>query len=91
MCNLASNGPMKFTQLMQKSELDKTHLKSHLGLLKNRGYVERQNFGKNKIFYVITEKGLTVLKIFSPIIKEAHKIQMREFESITTVLSKAGY
>jgi len=79
LCILASNGPMKLTQLTTKVELNKTRLKQHLRLLKNRDLVERQKLGENKIFYVATERGLKVLKVIDPIIKEAHKIQALRF------------
>jgi predicted transcriptional regulator len=79
LCSLASNGPMKLTQLMTKVELNKTRLRQHLRLLKKRDLVERQNFGENKIFYVVTERGLEVLKVIGPIIREARKIQALQF------------
>ena len=79
LCILASNGPMKLTQLTTKVELNKTRLKQHLRLLKNRDLVERQKLGENKIFYVVTERGLKVLKVIGPIIKEARKIQALQF------------
>jgi predicted transcriptional regulator len=79
LCILASNGPMKLTQLMTKVELNKTRLRQYLRLLKNRNLVERQNLGKNEIFYVATERGLKVLKVIDPIIKEAHRIQALQF------------
>jgi predicted transcriptional regulator len=91
LCTLASNGPMKLTQLTHKVELDKSRLIPHLRLLKNRGLVEKQNLGENKIFYVVTERGLTVLKVTSPIIREAHKIKVRDFAAISSALSGAGY
>ena len=76
---LASRGPMKLTQLMTKVELNKTRLRQHLRLLKKRNLVERQNLGENKIFYVVTERGLEMLKVIGPIIKEARKIQALQF------------
>ena len=82
---------MKLTRLSAKVELNRTHLEQHLRLLTNNGLVEKQNLGENKIFYVVTERGLKVLKVISPIIKEAHRIQVRDFEAITTALSGAGY
>jgi len=42
LCSLASNGPMKLRQLMTKVELNKTRLRQHLRLPKNRDLVERQ-------------------------------------------------
>ena len=76
---LASNGPMKLTQLTTKVELSKTRLERHMRLLENRGLVESQRLGKNEIFYVATERGLKVLKIMGPIMKEARKIQTLQF------------
>jgi predicted transcriptional regulator len=79
LCILASTGPMKLTQLTPKVELNKTHLNQHLRLLKNRGLVERQKFGENEIFYVVTERGLKVLRVIGPLIKEARRIQSLQF------------
>lgn len=79
LCTLASNGPMKLTQLTTKVELNKTRLRQHLRLLKNRGLVERQKLGEKEIFYVVTERGLKVLKVIGPIIEEARKIQALQF------------
>lgn len=91
LCTLVSNGPMKFIQLSHKVELDTIRLIPHLNLLINRSLVEQQNLGENETFYVITGRGLKVLKVISPIIREAHKLQMRDFESISNTLSEAGY
>ena len=77
--SLASNGPMKLTQLMTKVELNKTLLSQHLRLLKKRNLVERQNMGDNKIFYIVSERGLQVLKVIDPMIKEVHKFQALQF------------
>jgi predicted transcriptional regulator len=91
LCTLVSRGPMKFTQLSHKVELDTIRFIPHLKLLIDRGLVEQQNLGENEIFYVVTERGLKVLKVISPIIREAHKLQMRDFEIISNTLSEAGY
>ena len=79
LCILASNGPMKLAQLTAKVELNKTHLTQHLRLLTTRGLVEKQNLGKNNIFYVVTERGLNVVKVIGPMIKEEHEIQALQF------------
>jgi predicted transcriptional regulator len=91
LCALVSNGPMKFIQLSHKVELDTIRLIPHLKLLIDRSLVEQQNWGENEIFYVITERGLKVLKVVNPLIKEAYKLQMRDFETISNTLSEAGY
>ncbi len=91
LCTLVSNGPMRFTKLSHKVELDTIRLVPHLKLLIDRGLVEQQNLGENEIFYIVTGKGLKVLKVVSPLIREAHKLQMRNFETISSTLSEAGY
>jgi predicted transcriptional regulator len=91
LCTLVSNGPMKFIHLSHKVELDTIRLIPHLRLLIDRGLVEQQNWGENEIVYVVTERGLKVLKVVNPLIKEAHKLQMRNFETISNTLSEAGY
>jgi predicted transcriptional regulator len=91
LCALLSNGPMKFTQLSHRVELDTIRLTPHLKLLIDRGLAEQQNLGENEVFYTVTGRGLKVLKVISPIIREAHKLQMRNFETISNTLSEAGY
>ena len=91
LCTLASKGSMTLTQLTHNVEVDKTRLIPHLKMLHNRGLIEKQNLGEHKIFYTVTERGLKVLKVVSPLIKEAHKIQIRNLEVISTTLSGAGY
>ena len=75
---------MKFSKLMQKVELSKTRLEEHLRLLKRRSLVERQKLGEGEVFYVVTERGLTVLKVIGPIIKEARKIKHYNFKPTST-------
>jgi predicted transcriptional regulator len=71
--------------------VDKSRLIPHLRLLYNRGLVEKQNQGEQKIYYVVTERGLKVLKVINPLIREAHKIQLRNLEVISSTLSGAGF
>jgi DNA-binding HxlR family transcriptional regulator len=91
LCTLVSNGPMTSSQLKDKFEMDEARLQPHLRLLWDRGLVEEENFGDEKPYYVVTERGLKVLKVVSPLIREAHKLEMRNFEAISSVLSGAGY
>ena len=71
---LASQGPMELTQLMNKTDISQSVLEQHLNFLIPQNLVEKQNLGKDKIFYAITERGLRVLKVVVPIIEEARKI-----------------
>jgi predicted transcriptional regulator len=91
LCTLVSNGPMMLTQLKDKFEMDEARLQPHLRLLWNRGLVEEEKFGDEEPYYVVTERGLKVLKVVSPLIREAHKLEIRNFEAISNVLSGAGY
>ena len=91
LCVLVSKGSMNLTQLTHKVQMDKARLIPHLRLLHNRGLVEKQHLGEHKILYVVTDRGLKVLKVVSPIIREAHKIQLRNLEVISSTLSGAGY
>jgi DNA-binding PadR family transcriptional regulator len=67
--------------------MDKSRLIPLLRLLHNRGLVEKQNQGEQKIFYFVTERGLKVLKVLNPLIQEAHKIGLRNLEVISSTLS----
>ncbi len=71
---LASRGPMEPAQLVDKTNLSQDILKQHLDFLTQQNLVEEQNLGKHETFYVVTERGLKVLKIVIPIISEVRKI-----------------
>lgn len=90
LCTLVSKGPLEMPQLIDKFEMDESRLEPHIRLLWNRGLIEEEKVD-NKIHYVVTERGIMVLKIVSPLVREAHKLQMRNFEAISNVLSGAGY
>jgi predicted transcriptional regulator len=60
--------------LMYKTDLSQSVLEQHLDFLIPQNLVEEQNLGKDETFYVITERGLRVLKVVVPIIEEARKI-----------------
>jgi predicted transcriptional regulator len=70
----ASQGPMKLTQLIHKTDISQSVLRQHLTFLIQQNLIEKQNFSKNEIFYTITERGLRVLNVVVPIIEEARKL-----------------
>ena len=41
--------------------------------------------------YFVTERGLSVLKVVSPLIREAQRIKVRNFEAISSALSGAKF
>ena len=89
LCTLASNGPVKLTQMTQYVELDKTRLIPYLSFLYDRGLVGEQNLDEDEKAYFVTERGVSVLKVVNPLIREAQRIKVRDFEAISSVLSGA--
>ena len=87
LCTLASNGPMKLTQMTQYVELDKSRLIPYLSFLYDRGLVGEQNLDEDEKTYFVTERGVSVLNVVSPLIREAQRIKMRNFEAISSALS----
>jgi predicted transcriptional regulator len=91
LCSLVSNGPLISRKLSDKVEIDTNRLIPHLKLLINHDLIEKKTWSNNEIVYSITNRGLKVLSVISPIIKEAHKISIRNFKIISNTLSEAGY
>ena len=89
LCSLSSKGPYTIEELSDIVELDKSTLRNRLTLLYESGLVGEQFLEKGKKAYFITERGLSVLKIMGPMIKEAHRLQVRNFEVISNSLSGA--
>ncbi len=89
LCYLSSNGPMKLMQISHEIELDNSLLVGHLRFLYDRGLVGEQNLGKGEKAYFVTERGLLVLKVMGPLVREAKRIEVRNFEAISSVLSGA--
>jgi hypothetical protein len=90
LCTLVSCGPMSTKQLRTMFVMNESRLKPLLTLLWNRGHIEEEKIG-NESRYFVTERGLKILQVISPIINEAHKIRMRNFKDLSIALSGAGY
>ena len=67
--------------------MDRSSLLAYLSFLNDRGLVRKQDMGGNKNGYVVTKRGLSVLKVIEPMVKEAHMLEMRNFEAISNALS----
>jgi predicted transcriptional regulator len=73
---LAQRGPLKLTHIMYKANVNCSVLSEYLESLLEQGLVEERNLKKNRIVYMVTQHGLTVLKSFReltqalPIIEE---------------------
>ena len=61
---LAQKGPLELTHIMDKVNLNCSVLKEDLGFLVKQGLVEERAFGKDRIFFAVTQRGINVLKYF---------------------------
>ena len=61
---LAQRGPLKLTHIMYKANVNCSVLKQYLDFLIQQDLVEEKTVGKKRIVYVVSEKGLQVLKYF---------------------------
>jgi predicted transcriptional regulator len=61
---LAHKGPLKLTHIMYKANVNCSVLKEYLEFLIDQELVEEKTVGKKRIVYVVSEKGLRVLKYF---------------------------
>jgi predicted transcriptional regulator len=74
---LAHRGPLKLTHIMYKANVNCSVLKEYLDFLIKQNLVEERNIGKRRIVYMVTQRGITVLKYFRelkqvlPIVEEA--------------------
>jgi predicted transcriptional regulator len=64
---LTLKGPLKLTHIMYKSNVNCKVLKVQLDFLQKNGLVEERKLRKEKVVYVITQKGMTTLKAFTEI------------------------
>ena len=61
---LAQRGPLKLTHIMYKANVNCSVLKEYLDFLITQELVEEKTVGKKRIVYVVSGKGLQVLKYF---------------------------
>ena len=61
---LTQRGPLKLTHIMYKANVNCSVLKEYLDFLIQQELVEEKTMGKKRTVYVISEKGLKVLKYF---------------------------
>jgi predicted transcriptional regulator len=89
LCSLSSNASLKLSQISHEVELDKPRLIPYLSFLYDRGLVGEQNLDEDEKAYFVTERGVSVLKVVSPLIREAQRIEVHNFEAISSALSGA--
>ncbi|MDG6222405.1 MAG: hypothetical protein IAX21_11655 [Candidatus Bathyarchaeota archaeon] len=61
---LSQKGPLKLTHIMYKANVNCSVLKEYLDFLIEQELVEEKTVGKKRIVFVVSEKGLKVLKYF---------------------------
>ena len=83
---LASNGPMNLNKLCERVNLNETHLQQRLKLLTNSSLVSKEVFGKNQVFFAVTDSGLAVLKMFRHLIEETYETRIIDFKAIAIPL-----
>ena len=76
---------MKFRQISRKVNYDRSRLRENLDFLVDRGLVEKQKTG-----YVVTKRGHSVLSVLGPLVKEAKRVELQNFEAIKNKLDKAA-
>jgi len=78
---------MKLTQIGHEVELYNSFLVGHLGFLYDRALVGEQYLGEDEKDYFVTNRGLSVLKVMGPLVREAQRIEGHNFERISSALS----
>ena len=63
--NLACHGPLQSSNLKDKTKIDGSTLKKHLGFLVQNNLVEKQHTKKDRVLYAITERGQKLPSWFS--------------------------
>jgi predicted transcriptional regulator len=66
---LANKGPLKLTHIMYKANVNCGQLKEDLEFLINQNLVEKRTIKKEHIIFVITQRGINVLKYFRELTK----------------------
>jgi len=77
---LAKRGPLKLTHIMYRANVNCSVLKEYLDFLIKQSLVEEHIVGKARVVFVVTQRGITVLKYFKelkqvlPIVEEARNL-----------------
>ena len=87
LCSLSSKGPLKAEQLIDEVDLCKSILIEHLDFLYDRGLIGEQNLDDNEKAYFITERGLKMIKVIGPMVREAQRLEVYNLERISRALA----
>jgi predicted transcriptional regulator len=72
---LVYTGPLKLTQIVDKSNLKGSLLKEYLYFLIKQDLVEERTVKKRHIVFAVTQRGITVLKYFQDPLQEISGIE----------------
>jgi hypothetical protein len=73
--------------MIHKVELDEIRLKPIMDFLYDRCLVGEEDLDKDERSYFVTNRGLSVLKVVGPLVKNAKRIQLQNYEAISDALS----
>jgi predicted transcriptional regulator len=59
-----AHGPLKLTHIMYKANVNCSALKKYMNFLIKQGLVEERTAGKDTRVYLITQRGITVIRAF---------------------------
>ena len=66
---LANRGPLKLTHIMYKANVNCSVLRENLGFLIKQKLIEERIIEKERTVFVVTQRGITVLKYFRELTK----------------------
>lgn len=87
LCSLSSKGPLKSEQLIDVVDLSKSILIEHLDFLYDRGLIGEQNLDDEEKAYFITDRGLNMIKVMGPMVREAQRLEVYNLERISRALA----
>ena len=91
LCALMSKGPLKWRQISNDVELSKPNLIEQLDYLYERGLVGVSNLDDTEKSYFVTERGLSVIKVIGPMVREAQRLEVQNLERISRALSSTKF
>ena len=80
---LAQRGPLKVTHIMHMANFNCSVLKEYLDSLAKQGLVKEKIIGREKTVYVITQRGVIVLKRLREVKEMLPKIEETQNTQIT--------
>ena len=66
---VANKGPLKLTHIMYKANVNCNVLKDNLDFLIKQKLIEKRTISKDRIVFVVTPRGINVLKYFRELTK----------------------